>query len=150
MKSTNNRKKALLIGIGNASRGDDALGWLFAEQAEKQLSEIFDVEFRYQLQVEDAGLVAEYDHVVFADAFSGKNEKGFQIKPVIPSSVYHFSSHMQSPDAILYLCNTLFGRYPKAEVVMMQGEEWDLGDPVSESAKHYLEEAWTYFLKRVN
>ena len=44
-------KKILLLGIGNNGRSDDALGWKFVEEFTSR-QELFDVEYRYQLQVE--------------------------------------------------------------------------------------------------
>ena len=58
----------LIIGIGNSGRNDDGLGWKFVDIASQTMRGYFDVEYRYQLQIEDAELVSKYNKVIFADA----------------------------------------------------------------------------------
>ena len=59
---------ALLVGIGNSGRQDDGLGWAFLDRIEQDA--LFDgrIEYRYQLQVEDAALVRDAARIVFVDA----------------------------------------------------------------------------------
>jgi Ni,Fe-hydrogenase maturation factor len=60
--------RTLLIGIGNSGRADDGLGWAFLDEVEKTLPKNYDLEYRYQLQVEDAELISHYNTVFFIDA----------------------------------------------------------------------------------
>ncbi|PSR08953.1 MAG: Ni/Fe hydrogenase, partial [Bacteroidetes bacterium] len=59
--------RQLLLGIGNSGRADDGLGWAFAEAFSDQ-ADLFEVELRYQLQIEDALLISTYQRVVIVDA----------------------------------------------------------------------------------
>ena len=75
MNELNPDHKTILIGIGNDGRGDDALGWLFADQFADNSA--LEVAYRYQLQIEDAALIGQYDCVVFVDASLPTIETGF-------------------------------------------------------------------------
>src|SRR6478736_6461247 len=101
-------KKILIIGVGNSGRGDDGLGWKLAEKAEELFHDVCDVEYRYQLQVEESELISRYDVVIFADATHELLENGFEFRRCQPAREYFFSSHVQSPEAILYLTDVVF------------------------------------------
>jgi len=139
-------KKILIIGIGNTGRSDDGLGWKFAEKSEELFRDGCDIEYRYQLQVEDAELISHYDTVIFADAIDNELQKGFSFVKCEPGSEYFFSSHIQSPEAILYLSKTVFGKSPEAFLLKLQGMEWGMKTQLSEVAEKNLKMA-TSFLK---
>ncbi len=133
--------RTLLIGIGNNLRGDDALGWLFLNEIEKSDAEKFHLEYRYQLQVEDADLISKYERVVFVDATEEPLDEGFAINRCESAGSYYYSSHMQSPETVLYLSKTLYPETPEAFVVTIRGYHWELGEKVSSRAMAHLEKA---------
>ena len=137
--------RTLLIGIGNGSRGDDALGWLFLNEIEEKDPGRFDLEYRYQLQVEDADLISKYERVLFVDATEEHLPDGFIIKKCEPANSYYFSSHLQSPEAVLYLSRTLYPQTPEAFVIPIKGHKWELGEPLSPEASEHLEKALESF-----
>ena len=137
--------RTLLIGIGNGSRGDDALGWLFLNEIEEKDPQKFDMEYRYQLQVEDADMISQYERVLFVDATEELIPKGFAIKKCLPARSYYFSSHVQSPETVLYLCKTLYRKAPEAFVIAIKGYRWELGEPLSNEASEHLEKALKLF-----
>lgn len=137
--------KTLLLAIGNSSRRDDGLGWAFAELVENHPEITCDVEYRYQLQVEDADFIANYDTVYFVDAFAENLENGFEISEIFPAEEYFFSSHLQSPEAVLYLNKTLYQNQPKAYLIKIQGEEFELKDGLSDVGKENLGKAFMKF-----
>lgn len=141
--------KKLIIGIGNEGRGDDGLGWRFAEKAEVLSAENFDIEYRYQLQVEDAELVSRYDYVIFADATVEWFENGFDFAPCKSGGEYFFSSHLQSPEAVLHLAETLYKTKPEAFIMRICGEDWEMGIGLSIQASESLKKAIAYFEKYV-
>ena len=65
MNESGTDRKTLLIGIGNSGRSDDALGWKFVDEF-ADYDYLFDLEYRYQLQIEDSELVSRYKKVIFA------------------------------------------------------------------------------------
>lgn len=129
MKSAKTKSlKILLIGIGNDSRGDDGLGWLFLDALEKEFGDILDFEYKFQLQVEDAEMLKRYDVVFFADASEKHYSNGFLIEPCKAAGEYYYSSHLQSPETVLYLTHTLYGAYPDAFLITISGNSWELGE----------------------
>ncbi|MCB9080559.1 MAG: hypothetical protein H6555_02495, partial [Lewinellaceae bacterium] len=84
-------KKILFIGVGNNSRADDALGWALAETFAN--STAFTIELRYQLQIEDALLVSEYEQVIIADATEIAYPAGYAFYRCKPTRTEAFTTH---------------------------------------------------------
>ena len=145
MKNSNH-KATLIIGIGNDARGDDGLGWAFVKKL-PQPSPDYDLEYRYQLQVEDAELISHYDTVVFVDAFHGSLPQGALLEPCQPVAGFEFSTHAVKPEAILALCKDLYHLPSQAYVLKIQGYQWDLGQGISKQAQHNLENTLTLWEK---
>ncbi len=61
-------KKTLFVGIGNIGRADDGLGWAFIDYLALKSTNSYNLEYRYQLQVEDAELISNYHTVIFVDS----------------------------------------------------------------------------------
>ena len=137
--------KILLIGIGNCGRGDDGLGWKFTDLLSEKNYNWIDLEYRYQLQIEDTELINNYDTVIFVDASHTTLKDGFEIRPCTAANHYFFSSHMQSPETILYLANDLFKKFPEAYIIAISGNEWELKTALSEAAEKNLHAAFNYF-----
>ena len=110
-----------MIGIGNKGRNDDGLGWEFAEKIEQQQLPNTVCEYRYQLQIEDAHLIGQYETVFFVDASHQPIAKGFEITESKLVNHFYFSSHSQSPETILYLAKELFQKEPIAFTIAIAG-----------------------------
>src|ERR1022692_4964179 len=81
MKDSRTKTKSiLLIAVGNSGRGDDGLGWAFADKAKNYASDSLDYEYCYQLQIEDAEQISKYDTVIFVDASHSILGNGFEMK----------------------------------------------------------------------
>lgn len=135
----------LLLGIGNCGRGDDGLGWSFVEAVATTGQQFLDYEFRYQLQVEDADLVAAYNTVIFVDAAQAPLPDGFEVRPCLPAGQYSITSHALDPGAVVYLTNSLFHQYPAAYLLAIAGAEWELHCGLSVEAGHNLAAALRFF-----
>jgi len=138
--------KVLLIGIGNCGRGDDGLGWKFTDLVKELGYPWLDVEYRYQLQIEDSALVGKYGTVIFADASHSTLANGFTSKTCHPTNHYFFSSHLQSPETILYLAGELFEKVPLAYVIAIEGHHWALKTGLTAGAEQNLRAAWAFFV----
>jgi hydrogenase maturation protease len=138
----------LLVGIGNSGRADDGLGWEFVERISILGFDSLDCEFRYQLQIEDAAMISNYDVVVFVDATREKLRSGFQISPCIAAPHAFFTTHAEAPGAILYLTNELYTRYPKTYTLVISGTDWELGTSLSNEARNNLDTAVNFFLEK--
>jgi hydrogenase maturation protease len=139
MYELNPDHKTILIGIGNDGRADDALGWLFADQFADNSG--LEVVYRYQLQIEDAELIAQYDCVVFVDASLPEIETGFCFHPCKPEASVHFSTHRTDPATILWLAKEIYQASTVGYVLAIQGYEWGLHQGLSTAAAQNLEKA---------
>ena len=146
MKKSDN--KTIILGIGNNGRQDDGLGWSFLDFLDDQHSNI-DLEYRYQLQIEDAELISIYDTVIFVDATKEYTKDGFYLNPCHPSEKYSFSTHVLKPETILYLSNKLYDHNPRASIFGIQGYDWELKIGLSEKGSVNLNKAKKYFKDKV-
>ena len=104
-----------------------------------------DIEYRYQLQIEDADLISNYNRVIFVDATKEETEEGFYLKPCHPSEAYSFSTHALNPETILYLSKKLYDHNPDAFIFAIQGYDWELQIGLSDKGTANLEKAKKYF-----
>ena len=136
-------QRFLIIGVGNISRGDDALGWNFVSALDSVYD--FDFEYRYQLQVEDSEMISHYDKVVIVDASHEDLPDGFELKLCQAAPHYYFSSHAQKADTILHLTNEVYGAFPEVYTLAISGYQWDLDEKTSTLASENFDRALAYF-----
>lgn len=139
----------LLIGVGNISRGDDAIGWLFADEIESDFGQHITVEKEFQLVVEDALKITEYDTVVFVDASKNRLKDGFDFRKIqVPAEVKTaFTSHTQTPENIIFLASELFQYTLNAYVLEIGGQDWGLGKNLSPYGLRNLNNGVIFFKK---
>jgi hydrogenase maturation protease len=129
--------KVLVYGIGNPGRRDDGLGPKLVSRLQEEDVPGLDLEIRYQLNIEEAWKIKDYDMVIFADA-SRDIEKPMQLVEIQPSDSIAFTTHEMPPEAVLALCRELFGRPPKAFLLAIRGYDWEMGENLSEEAEKNL------------
>ena len=137
--------KTLVIGIGNVGRADDGLGWAFVDKLSDGAQ--LEIQYRYQLQVEDAELISNYEEVFFVDASHTLYPEGFILEPARPEVPFSYTSHALPPSAIMYLCEEIYGFIPRAYVLGISGEDWGLRNGMSDVAQERLERAYSYFIE---
>lgn len=131
-------KKIIVIGYGNPGRLDDGLGPAFADAVEKLALPNVTVESNYQLTVEDASLVAEYDIAVFADA-DIKCPKSFSIRRIEKDVAPSYTTHIIEPETVLSLARRLFDAKTKGYLLGIRGYEFnEFGERLSEDAEENL------------
>lgn len=138
----------LLIAIGNDGREDDGLGWAFAREAEKW-AHPWQIEYRFQLQVEDADLLRNYETVMFVDASRESLPQGFQWTRLSPSKQFEFSTHALSPASVLAVCEELYGHAPEAFVLALEGRSWELQRGLTEAGRRHLDRALEWFRREL-
>ncbi len=138
--------KTLLIGIGNPGRGDDGLGPALVERLAGAAPESIpegaiialpggtSAVWKYQLNIEDAALIADYDRVVFADASASAAPGTAALEPLQPAASITFTTHELPPASVLALTQDLYGRSPAAWLLAIAGSSWDLGQGLSAPA----------------
>lgn len=150
-------KKVLIYGYGNPGRQDDALGILLVDQMEKwvkenQLESIY-FDSNYQLNIEDALEISEYDLVIFADA-SVEEITDVEISRVIPCQKTEFTMHAMAPEFVLHLCQSLYGKFPETFLIHIKGYEFDFLGQLSHQAEINLTVALEllkgFFSKSIN
>ena len=136
----------LVIGYGNPGRLDDGLGPAFAEQIQQLDLSNVTVESNYQLNIEDADLIAGYETVIFADASVNAVEP-FEFRPMAASDpVIGFSSHSITAESLLGLSGQLFDKVPQAYAMAIRGYDFnEFGEQLSKRAEANLLEAIDYF-----
>jgi len=139
----------LVFGIGNSGRCDDGLGWAFLDRIQTEAGFSGTVEYRYQLQVEDSAQASCAQRIIFIDSYNGALPGGFAWKPCMPSRDFEFTTHVLPPRAIMHFCQELYGKTPRADLLMIQGVSWDLGMGLSPEAVNYLEDALKFFRNEV-
>jgi len=135
MKKLNN---ILIIGIGNNTRRDDGLGWCFLDNLKKEGYNEINLLCKYQLMVEDAELIAEFETVIFVDACKTVLKNGFEIERIYPAEHVAFSTHEIPPNQVLNLCENIYNKKPKAFIIKIQGYVWDIEIGLSEKATENL------------
>ena len=87
----------------------------------------------YQLNLEDAAGIANYDLVIFADA-SREDIEDFRLDLLIASERIEFTMHAVSPAFILHLCREIFNHQPEAYLLHIRGYEWEFMGGMTERA----------------
>ena len=137
-----NLAPVLVLGWGNLSRGDDALGPLCVAALRDTLPAhlIDQVEFLedYQLQIEFALDLVGRERILFVDA-SLNCAKPFEVHTALPRRDSSISSHALSPEALLQVFVDLQGHAPApAKVLAIRGESFGLGEPMTAAAQANL------------
>ena len=134
-------KRLLIIGIGNSGRRDDGLGWALLDELQEILPYAATFEYRYQLQIEDAALIADYEQVLFVDATVDRHENGYRWTELQPKAGTSYTSHALPPAQVLFLCQELYKEYPDCYLLAITGQEWGLQLGLSDTAHIHLERA---------
>ncbi len=143
-------KKLLVVGWGNLSRGDDALGPLCVAALQTRLPKAWldQVEFLddYQLQVEHALDLLGRDALLFIDA-SLSCDAPFCVSTPQAQRDTSYTSHALSVPALLQVFGDLQG-HPTAPATLLaiRGEAFELGQPISPAAQIHLDEATAWAL----
>jgi hydrogenase maturation protease len=133
----------LLFGIGNPSRGDDALGPLLLEQLADldggQVERLSD----FQLQIEHSMDLLGRRLALFIDA-SVAIATPVQLSPLKPSRDPSYTSHALSPTALLGVYQQVQASPPPpCFMLAIAGSAFELGSPLSAQARTALCEAET-------
>lgn len=133
----------LILGWGNPSRGDDALGPLCLEQLRARVGESGAFEFveDFQLQIEHALDLVGRQRVLFVDA-SLNCAAPFAVSTVEAVRDASYSTHALSPAAVLDVFQRLQSSPPPPCVQLaIRGERFELGEPTSAQAQANLAQA---------
>lgn len=138
--------KILIYGYGNPGRQDDGLGARFTEIMEKWVEEQklshITVDCNYQLNIEDAATVSEYDTVFFIDASIVEDVKNFHLEEIEPNDArIEFTMHAVSTSYVVDLCRKIYGKTPKAYVLHIKAYEFDFKEELTPQAAENMLDA---------
>lgn len=139
--------KILLYGYGNPGRQDDGLGNAFIDKIEdwtkENKIENIDLDSNYQLNIEDADAISNYDIAIFIDA-SVEEIDDFCVTKVSEESEITFTTHAASPGYIYDLCKQIYKTAPPTYLVHIKGYEWAFREGLTEKAIENLNLALEY------
>lgn len=147
------KKRVLVYGYGNPGRQDDALGnemvaniqdWI-----EKHKLECMSTDSNYQLNIEDAEKISNWEIVIFVDATQEAIHEYKFSKLEPQEDKVEFTMHAVSPSYVLHLCNKLFKSQPEAYVLGIKGYEWELKEGLTDNAKLNLEQAYQFLTRKL-
>jgi len=131
----------LVIGIGNPSRGDDALGPACLERLAAALPQGVELLTDFQLQIEHALDLDGRTLVVFVDA-SVSVPAPFGLATIGEASAEPAFTHALSPAQLLAVYRRVQRRAPPRSMVLaIRGEAFELGDGLSAVARGNLAQA---------
>lgn len=136
-------KKATLLvyGYGNPGRRDDGLGIAFCDRIALELFSEVTIDRNYQLNVEDALVLAAHPAVLFVDASRREEADPFRLRTLGPSGEIAFTTHAMAPGSVLALCRELYGHLPRAYLLEIRGDDWEMGMGLSRAGALRLEAA---------
>lgn len=143
------RPRWLVFGVGNPSRGDDALGPLFIERLDAWLAAAGDLPVAlasltdFQWQIEHALDLIDVDVVVFVDA-SVRAEPPFELGPLAAKFDATHSTHALSPACLLAVAERLGQTVPEAWLLTIPGRAFELGAPPSPASRSCLDAAFEH------
>ncbi|MBB1072904.1 hydrogenase maturation protease [Rhodoferax sp. 4810] len=140
----------LILGWGNLSRGDDALGPLLLDALHTSLPDHLrdHVEFldEFQLQIEHALDLLGRRHVLLVDA-SLTASAPFEVSQPHPVPDASYTTHALSPEGLLHLYQELHATAPPpCTLLAIRGERFELGEAPSAQALQNLDAALRWVL----
>lgn len=141
--------RVAVLGWGNVTRGDDALGPALMERVERAAwAHVRGVE-DFQLQIEHALDLDGCDLALFVDAGQG-TAAPFVFAETQPRAGLSHSSHGLAPEAVLDVFARVRGRAPPpAFVLCVRGERFEVEEGLSPQAAERLEAAWSFLRARL-
>lgn len=136
----------VLLGYGNPSRGDDALGPLLLERAEAWAADHPEADLAlvadFQLQIEHAEDLRGRGLALFLDA-DASCPPPYRFRRVAPVRDDSYTTHELSPESVLHVFGAITDEpAPAAFVLSVRGERFELGEALSAPAAEHAEAAW--------
>ncbi len=128
--------KVLIYGYGNPGRQDDVVGARIVELVDKWIEdekiEHISTDCNYQLNIEDAAVIADYDIVIFIDASVVEDVEQFRLETVEPNAAtIEFTMHAVSTAFVVDLCRKIYGKTPKVSVLHIKAYEFDFKEELT-------------------
>jgi hydrogenase maturation protease len=136
-------QRVLIYGYGNPGREDDGAGPYLAELFEKAGLVGVDTDANYQLQIEDAEAIKEYELVIFADA-ACEGREPFSITRVEPADGISYTTHHMEPASILGLCRQVYETVPDTWLIGIRGYSFEMKEGLTDGARDNTRKAFDF------
>ncbi len=131
---TRHPSRVVVLGWGNTSRGDDAIGPLLLEEVQQAGWPGVETVEDFQLQIEHSLDLVGADLVLFVDA-GIETPAPFTFREVQAHGNFTASTHALAPEAVLAVYQQVQRRPPPpAFVLCVRGENFKLGHRMSDAA----------------
>ena len=148
-------KRLLLIGYGNPDREDDGVAWHILraltenlglaspESYEDEFPEfrLIDFAFHLQLTPEMAEDISSYQYVCFIDAHTGNIPEPVRLIPVESEFQHSPFTHHLTPQSVLSMCETIYGKKPDAALLSVLGHRFLFSRQLSEETAALVPQA---------
>jgi hydrogenase maturation protease len=140
----------LVFTWGNPSRGDDAIGPRIYDRLQASAFPGVELLTDFQLQIEHAMDMADRQRILFIDA-SVSAKDPFEFSRLQPERDTSYTSHALNPSALLSVYHQINHREPPPSYLLkIRGYQFDLGLPLSDTAKSNSDKAHQFVLDLLN
>jgi hydrogenase maturation protease len=141
----------LIIGYGNALRGDDGAGYIAAELLRERIRdtnvEVLSVQ---QLTPELMEPVSRASRVIFMDASVVGRAGKFNRMPLRPAPACSRFTHQVTPETLLAGAQALYGHTPEAVLYTIPGRFFDVGQELTPSVRRAVEDLVTELVAQLD
>jgi hydrogenase maturation protease len=125
--------EVLIVGVVTPLRGDDAFAWHAIQRLrERFCREHIEIFICHQLTPELAEAVVSSKRVIFIDAPVGEPPRQINLKHLVPKPPpFPVYSHTLNPLELMACASELYGRWPEAFTVSVNGQEYGYGESLS-------------------
>jgi len=146
----------LIIGIGNADRQDDGVGWHIVKKLAKKLGEtvpedpgeivevktdLADMMFIQQIYPELAETLSHYERVCFVDAHTADVADEISWATLQPEYEKSPLTHHMSPSTVLSIGKTIYDHMPESLLVSVRGYRFQFERALSPQTKALADQA---------
>lgn len=122
----------LVIGYGNELRGDDGIGPRVAAAANFPGVRVRSV---CQLVPELAAEMGEVQMVIFVDALADPKRRTVELVPLTAEEIAEWNTHTVDPRTLLALTRAVYKRAPRAWLLSVPGDNFDVGEGLTPFAE---------------
>jgi hydrogenase maturation protease len=137
------KNTVLVVGYGNSLRGDDGAGRMVADAIADEALACVRVISTTQLVPEIAAEVAGALGVIFVDASAENGRRGVRVRKIRPSGSETQQTHVLGPTQILQLAQECFGRAPRAWLITVPAEQFEVSTELSCTTREHAAKAVT-------
>jgi len=145
-------KKILLVGFGDPAMEDDGLGHAFLNEINRYDIEGVTIDANYKPSLGKAGVIAQHDIVIFADAIKGlPDKKEYVLYPLTPINTIYYgigkSKLFKEVTEIMDIARKKFNAKTEVYMLDMKAYSWNRGiNKLTPQAKEVVKKTVKFIL----